>query len=494
MRLVGDPDVQVRTNALKHASVRNFGVDELRDNILDQRQPPVDHRLVDRQRAQQQASAASRAPTSARPRRTAHRLDPTRPVGQAVASDATGALPEALRAARHHRLQRVLRLVPGAQRLDRRPRQPARLPRQDPRAAIRTRRSWSPRSAPRPTATARSRSAGPTSSSRRSSTSTSASSPRKPWLSGATWWALQEFRVRPDWDGGNPRPEPPFHQKGLITLDRRQEARVLRRPADLPGTEQFPPGDGSREAGTPEAATLTGRHGRQDAEHQPDDRAPRARALAGHPPAAPRGPRARRALRPRRATAVLLGRRARAAPRAPRRRRRARADRRRHRHHRRRAQGRPAPPRPRRGHAHRPAARRPQQADPRARAVHLVGGRGRARHQGGRRARARHPRDHRRGAAERDPRVPRLRRLRDGDQRHGRPWSSSPRPPASRSSTTPRPSSPTCRRRASRTSPRTELETETGSSARTKRSAEGEDGEAEGGDDVAADADDSGGE
>jgi beta-glucuronidase len=41
----------------------------------------------------------------------------------------------------------------------------------------------------------------------------------KTWLSGAVWWALQEFRVRPGWDGGNPRPDPPFHQKGLLTLD-----------------------------------------------------------------------------------------------------------------------------------------------------------------------------------------------------------------------------------------------------------------------------------
>jgi hypothetical protein len=41
----------------------------------------------------------------------------------------------------------------------------------------------------------------------------------KPWLSGAIYWALQEFRVRPDWDGGNPRPAPPLHQKGLISYD-----------------------------------------------------------------------------------------------------------------------------------------------------------------------------------------------------------------------------------------------------------------------------------
>jgi beta-glucuronidase len=41
----------------------------------------------------------------------------------------------------------------------------------------------------------------------------------KPWLSGAIWWGLQEFRVRPTWDGGNPRPSPPIHTKGLITQD-----------------------------------------------------------------------------------------------------------------------------------------------------------------------------------------------------------------------------------------------------------------------------------
>ena len=44
--------------------------------------------------------------------------------------------------------------------------------------------------------------------------------------------------------------------------------------------------------------------------------------------------------------------------------------------------------------------------------------RGRARRQGGRRARAGHARGHRRGAADRDPRVHRARRLGDGDQRH----------------------------------------------------------------------------
>ena len=42
----------------------------------------------------------------------------------------------------------------------------------------------------------------------------------KPWLAGVSYWALNEFRVRPNWDGGNPRPQPPVHQKGVITYDR----------------------------------------------------------------------------------------------------------------------------------------------------------------------------------------------------------------------------------------------------------------------------------
>ena len=41
----------------------------------------------------------------------------------------------------------------------------------------------------------------------------------KPWLSGALYWALNEFRVRPAWDGGNPFSTPPIHQKALLHYD-----------------------------------------------------------------------------------------------------------------------------------------------------------------------------------------------------------------------------------------------------------------------------------
>jgi beta-glucuronidase len=41
----------------------------------------------------------------------------------------------------------------------------------------------------------------------------------KPWLNGALYWTLNEFRVRPEWEGGNPRPTPPIHQKALVGYD-----------------------------------------------------------------------------------------------------------------------------------------------------------------------------------------------------------------------------------------------------------------------------------
>lgn len=41
----------------------------------------------------------------------------------------------------------------------------------------------------------------------------------KPWLTGSVYFALQEFRVRPGWGGGNPWGAPPLHTKGLVRLD-----------------------------------------------------------------------------------------------------------------------------------------------------------------------------------------------------------------------------------------------------------------------------------
>lgn len=38
----------------------------------------------------------------------------------------------------------------------------------------------------------------------------------RPWLSGAIYFALQDFATEPGWTGGNPLPDPPWHHKGLI--------------------------------------------------------------------------------------------------------------------------------------------------------------------------------------------------------------------------------------------------------------------------------------
>jgi beta-glucuronidase len=63
---------------------------------------------------------------------------------------------------------------------------------------------------------------------------------QKSWLSGAVYWALNEFRVRPGWEGGNPRPAPPLHQKGLLaygTFERKPAWEDLRR--NYTATRQF---------------------------------------------------------------------------------------------------------------------------------------------------------------------------------------------------------------------------------------------------------------
>jgi beta-glucuronidase len=39
----------------------------------------------------------------------------------------------------------------------------------------------------------------------------------KPWLSGAMYFALQEFAAKPGWGGGDPLPQPPWVQKGLVS-------------------------------------------------------------------------------------------------------------------------------------------------------------------------------------------------------------------------------------------------------------------------------------
>ena len=41
----------------------------------------------------------------------------------------------------------------------------------------------------------------------------------KPWLSGASYWLLQDWVAWPGWDGGDPGGTPPFVQKGLVDFN-----------------------------------------------------------------------------------------------------------------------------------------------------------------------------------------------------------------------------------------------------------------------------------
>jgi hypothetical protein len=38
----------------------------------------------------------------------------------------------------------------------------------------------------------------------------------KPWLSGAIYFALQNYVAFPQYSGGDPRPNAPYNQKGLV--------------------------------------------------------------------------------------------------------------------------------------------------------------------------------------------------------------------------------------------------------------------------------------
>ncbi|HEV7885149.1 MAG TPA: glycoside hydrolase family 2 TIM barrel-domain containing protein, partial [Solirubrobacteraceae bacterium] len=62
----------------------------------------------------------------------------------------------------------------------------------------------------------------------------------KPWLSGSIYWALQEFRVRPNWDGGNPHPDPPIHEKGLLRFDGSKKPAWFDVERLFRSTQQFP--------------------------------------------------------------------------------------------------------------------------------------------------------------------------------------------------------------------------------------------------------------
>jgi beta-glucuronidase len=62
----------------------------------------------------------------------------------------------------------------------------------------------------------------------------------KPWLSGAVYWTLREFLVRPGWDGGNPVPQPPMHQKAVLSYDGIAKPTYYDLQAAFRATQQYP--------------------------------------------------------------------------------------------------------------------------------------------------------------------------------------------------------------------------------------------------------------
>ena len=62
----------------------------------------------------------------------------------------------------------------------------------------------------------------------------------KPWLSGAVWFPLREFLVRPGWDGGNPIPQPPMHEKAVLNYDGTAKPTYYDLQAAFRSTQQYP--------------------------------------------------------------------------------------------------------------------------------------------------------------------------------------------------------------------------------------------------------------
>lgn len=76
----------------------------------------------------------------------------------------------------------------------------------------------------------------------------------KPWLSGAIYWALQDFVCQPGWSGGNPWPDPPFFHKGLVDLSGNLKPAFATVQAAFSAVAQIAPRAGLRRARTYTAA------------------------------------------------------------------------------------------------------------------------------------------------------------------------------------------------------------------------------------------------
>ena len=454
------PVYQVDTEELAKRSVRDAAVKVLQGNVIANRDHPsillwsIGNELSARP-GPVQASYIARAAL----RRSA-RSDAAGRLGVRSLSDRR--LPEGVRPARRRRRQRLLRLVPGRERRDRGPRPALSVPRRAARLLPgegaddqRVRGRGQPRRARRGERNVRLPERLRQLPPRRVRDQAVAV--------GAIYWALQEFRVRPGWDGGNPRAQPPIHQKGIITLRRRAQAGVRRPAAAFSATTSSASPRARRRWRRPPAPLVA----RPPAQRAPSPRYPDRPLMADKTtsltvtPRDPAGSRTARRLRhegPCRASSTAAAvsrcrsrRRARAAPRAARGGRRPRrADRRQV--HAGGAQGRPASPASRRDDARRLLRVDLTKKIQIRRGDRARRGRRRARHQGGRHPRPADPRGQHRGASDGHPRVDPDRRLR-AEHRRQLTLAAASVPTGSLSSTMSKSSSRRCSPRASR--PRT---------------------------------------
>jgi len=234
------PMYQVRTNALKRAFVRNKGVRMLRENVLANGNHPsvivwsIANELNSRVSADQGAYIRKAAAA-------VRRLDPTRPVGQAIASYPQ--LPCQKRFAPLDILgfNEYFNWYPGVDgttaemgNLDGFLRKMRRCY-PDDAIVITEFGAEANRSGP-------AEERGTYEFQQAFVKAHLGEFENHPWLSGATYWALREFRVRPSWDGGNPRPNPPIHEKGLVTFSGEKKPAYFDVQRLFRATDQFPDG------------------------------------------------------------------------------------------------------------------------------------------------------------------------------------------------------------------------------------------------------------
>jgi hypothetical protein len=81
----------------------------------------------------------------------------------------------------------------------------------------------------------------------------------KPWLSGAMYFGLQDFAVSPGWTGGNPLPDPPFNQKGLVDLAGNLKPAFAVVQGIYKATVQIAPAPAPAPLRTPKARAVTRR-------------------------------------------------------------------------------------------------------------------------------------------------------------------------------------------------------------------------------------------